>query len=241
MLSMHIAVFRCEKYVNMTVAVPRDSGLYDYGGNLIDKPALTKEIDSTIGPSADPSPEPPTLGQVMKATEDLLKIMMTISPGTSPNQSKVDDDSDGKKKKDKTKKKERKNKKGKGLKGKRKNQLKKENVDSPAKEIWGKNTVKDGKAVPENQPLDILEGDPKQDPFNDILNDEPIRNNEAKTPTPMMPTYKMEELKAKVTSPPPESRPCTRKPQRKNRQERKGRRERKKKPNTESCGPSNTQ
>ncbi|CAI9585683.1 unnamed protein product [Staurois parvus] len=113
----------CEKYVNITVAVPKDSGLYDYGGNLIDKPALTKEIDSTTPPS-DLSLEPPTLGQVMKATEDLLKIMMTISPGTSPNQSKVDDSTTDKKKKDQRKKKERKTKKGKGLKGKKKISLK---------------------------------------------------------------------------------------------------------------------
>lgn len=230
----------CEKYVNITVAVPKDSGLYDYGGNLIDKPTLTKEeMDSTKPPSVDPSPEPPTLGQVMKATEDLLKIMMTISPGTSPDQSKVDDTISGKKT-DKRKK-ERKNKKGKGLKGKRKNQSKKENVDSPAKHILRENTVKDEKAVPENQPLDILDVESKQDAFNDVLNDEPIKNSDAKTPTSITPTYKKEELKDNITSPPPVSRPSTRKPQRKNRQERKGRRERKKKPKTESCGLSNTQ
>lgn len=235
-----MTIFRCEKYVNITVAVPKDSGLYDYGGNLIDKPTLTKEeMDSTKPPSVDPSPEPPTLGQVMKAAEDLLKIMMTISPGTSPDQSKVDDTISGKKT-DKRKK-ERKNKKGKGLKGKRKNQSKKENVDSPAKHILRENTVKDEKAVPENQPLDILDVESKQDAFNDVLNDEPIKNSDAKTPTSITPTYKKEELKDNITSPPPVSRPSTRKPQRKNRQERKGRRERKKKPKTESCGLSNTQ
>lgn len=238
-----MAIFRCETYVNMTVAVPKESGLYDYGGNLIDKPTLTKEeIDSTKPPSANLSPEPPTLGQVIKATEDLLKIMMTISPGTSPDQSKVDDDTTTGKKKDKRKKKERKNKKGKGLKGKRKNKSKKENIDSPAKDILGENTVKDEKTVPENQPLDILDVESKQDAFNDVLNDEPIKNSDASiTPTSITSTYKKEELKDIITSPPPVSRPSTRKPRRKNRQERNGRRERKKKPKTESCGPSNTQ
>ncbi|XP_072286319.1 protein PROCA1 [Pyxicephalus adspersus] len=229
----------CEEYVNMTVAVPKDSNLFDYGGNLIDKPTLSKEIDSTKPPSTDLSPEPPTLGQVMKATEDLLKIMMTISPGTSPDQSKVDDSTAGKNKADK-KKKERKNKKGKGLKGKRK-KSKKENVDSPAKDIWDEKSVKDEKAEPENQPLDILDVEPKQNAFNDVLNDEPIRNNDAKTPTPMTTTYIKVKLQEKITSAPPVSRPCTQKPPRKNRKERKGRKERKKKPKTESCSPSNMQ
>lgn len=216
------------------MAVPRDSGLYDYGGNLIDKP-LPKEIDATKSPSTDLSAEPPTLGQVMKATEDLLKIMMTITPGSSPDQSKVDDDIAGKRKKDNTKK-QRKTKKGKGLKGKRKNQPKKENTESPTKDIWDDKSVKE-----EKQALVILDLEPKEDPFNDVLNDDPMRNNDAKTPTPMTTTYIKEEPIAKVTSPPPTLRPCTRKNQRKDRKERKGRRERKRKPKTEPCGPSSTQ
>ncbi|XP_068126251.1 protein PROCA1 [Hyperolius riggenbachi] len=227
----------CNKYANVTMAVPRDSGLYDYGGKLIDKPILSKETPPTQPPSVEMSTEQPTLGQVLQATENLLKIMMSVSPSTSPNQPKVDTTDPPKKKKDKTKK-ERKNKKGKGLKGKKKNNSEKKNTESPGKEIWGEKIVKN-KETTQNLPLDILELDSKKNGFNDILNDEPIRNGEAKTSTPVSPMYIKEELKA-ITSPPPVSRPCIQKPQRKNRRKQKGSQQRKKNPKKQPCGPSPT-
>ncbi|KAM9319574.1 protein PROCA1 [Gastrophryne carolinensis] len=228
----------CNKYVNVTVAEAKDSGLYDYGGKLIDEPALPKESHSTKAPSVELPPESATLGQVMQATEDLLKIMMTVRPSTSPDQSKMDA---GKKTKDKTKKKERKNKKGKGLKGKRKKLPQKETAESPAKDIWDNDLLKNEKVMPENQPLDVLDLVPKQDVFNDVLNDEPIRNTEVTTTTLMTPAYKKVELRALTTLPTPVTRPCTKTPLRKNRREHKGKRQRKKKPKNEPCGHSATQ
>ncbi|XP_075054296.1 protein PROCA1 [Mixophyes fleayi] len=221
----------CKKYKNETVAVPRESGLYDYGGNIIDQPAKPQDRDPTQPPSVEVSPEQPTLGQVIQATQDLLKIMVTVSPSTSPDQSKVE--TPMKKKKDKTKKKGEKHKKGKGLKGKRKNQSKKEDIKSPAKEIFGENIVKNEGETLGNQQLDsVLDIGRNQDPFNDVLNDEPIRSADARTSTPTAPIYKYEEVKAMATTQSPEPRTCTERPLKKNRREEKKRRQRKKKPRT---------
>ncbi|XP_044141697.1 protein PROCA1 [Bufo gargarizans] len=219
----------CKKYKNETVAVLRESGLYDYGGNIIDAPITPKDKEPSQMPSLELPPGQPTLGKVMQATEDLLKIMMTISPTTAHDQSTT------KKKKDKTKQKERKNKKGKGLKGKRKNRLNKENIKSPSKDIWGEETVKNERASVTNTPLDsIVDIGHRQDPFNDILNDDPMRNIDSTTTT-IAPTVKHDEFKSMTTSLPQELRPCTEKPKRKNRKEGKGRKERRKRPKTVSC------
>ncbi|XP_069800994.1 protein PROCA1 [Dendropsophus ebraccatus] len=221
----------CKRYKNETVAVLRESGLYDYGGNIIDDPVKSTEEDSSQLPSLELPPGQPTIGQVMQATEDLLKIMMTISPTTSPDQTTTEKAT--KKKKDKTKQKERKNKKGKGLKGKRKNRLNKENKKSPSKDIWGEE-----RGSMANTPLDsILDIGHKQDPFNDILNDEPMRNVDT-TKTTIAPTIKQEALKSMTTSLPQELRPCAEKPKRKNRKEGKDRRERRKKHRPAPCIPA---
>ncbi|KAG8590416.1 hypothetical protein GDO81_006758 [Engystomops pustulosus] len=223
----------CKKYKNITVAVPRESGLYDYGGDLIDKPVQTKDEEPSQPPSLELPPGQPTLGQVMQATEDLLKIMVTISPTTSPDQ--ITTTNAAKKKKDKTKQKERKNKKGKGLKGKRKNRLNKEKVKSPAKDIWGEEIAKNERGLVVNTPMDSIL-DIGQDPFNDILNDEPIRNVDSRATT-ITPTIKNDMFKGITTTPPQETRPSTEKPKRKNRKEGKGKKERRKKPKKASRVP----
>ncbi|KAM3935848.1 protein PROCA1 [Leptodactylus fuscus] len=226
----------CTKYKNETIAVPRDSGLYDYGGNLIDKPIKLHDKEHSQTPSLGLPPGQPTLGQVMQATEDLLKIMVTMSPTTSPDPRTTA--STTKKKKDKTKQKERKNKKGKGLKGKRKNRLNKENIKSAAKDILGEEINKHEKGTVANIAQDsIVDIGHRQDPFNDILNDEPIRNSDS-TSTPIAPTMKNEESKGQTTSPPQELRPCTEKPRRKNRKDGKVRKERRKKPKMAPCVPA---
>ncbi|XP_077155545.1 protein PROCA1 [Ranitomeya variabilis] len=227
----------CKKYKNETLAVLRESGLYDYGGNLIDKPVKPKDKDSTQQPSLELPPGQPTLGQVMQATEDLLKIMVTMSPTTSPDPSTTKNTTK-KKKKDKIKQKEKKNKKGKGLKGKRKNWLNKENIKSPSKDIWGEEIVKNERVSVANTSLDsMLDIGHRQDPFNDILNDEPIRNVDSVTTT-IVPTIKHEVFKGVTTSLPQEMKPCIENPKRKNRKDGKGRKERRKKPKKAPCVPA---
>ncbi|KAM4044736.1 protein PROCA1 [Anomaloglossus baeobatrachus] len=226
----------CKTYKNETIAVPRESGLYDYGGNLIDEPAEPEDKNSTQQPSLELPVGQPTLGQVMQATEDLLKIMVTMSPTTSPEQTTTKDAT--KKKKDKTKQKERKNKKGKGLKGKRKNRLNKENIKPPSKDIWGEEIVKNERVSVPNAPLDsMLDIGHRRDPFNDILNDEPVRNVDSITTT-IVPTINREPFKGATTSFPQEVKPCIEKPKRKNRKEGKGRKERRKKPKKAPCVPA---
>ncbi|XP_066454685.1 protein PROCA1 [Eleutherodactylus coqui] len=235
----------CKKYENESLAVPRESGLYDYGGKLIDKPLKPKDKEAGQVPSLELPPGQPTLGQVMQATEDLLKIMVTISPTTSPDQMMTE--KTPKKNKDK-KQKERKNKKGKGqkgkgqkgkgLKGKRKNQLNNDNIKSPSKDIWGEEIVKNERGSVTNRPVDsILDLGHRQDPFNDILNDEPMRNVDS-TITTVTPIVKHETFKATTPSVPPEPKPCSAKPKRQNKKEGKDRRERRKKPKKSPCVPA---
>ncbi|KAM4797235.1 protein PROCA1 [Rhinophrynus dorsalis] len=228
----------CKKYNNETVAVPRESGLYDYGGDLIDKVPKKEASDPNSTPAVELPSEQPTLGQVMQATEDLLKLMMTVSP-TSSDLSKVESTT---KKKDK-KKKERKNKKGKGLKGKKKGKSRSQDVRSPGKDIWGDNTVKKEDALPEKQPMDqLLDLGKKQEDFNDVLNDEPIRSADATPPAFISPLTRYEESKNITTKPHTAIvKPYTDKPPKKDQRRRKERRHRKKKPKAEPSVSENLQ
>ncbi|XP_072325650.1 uncharacterized protein proca1 [Scyliorhinus torazame] len=136
----------CKKYDRVRVAVPRESGLYDYGRNVTHELTLEPKPDSdgptalswtTSTPSFTAAPEAPkpdatsqqsTLGQVFNAAEDVLKVMATVTqssahgnvPGTagSTAKGKTGMSSDKAKRK---KKKGRKNKKRRKGKGKKKN------------------------------------------------------------------------------------------------------------------------
>ncbi|KAM4702491.1 protein PROCA1 [Discoglossus pictus] len=215
----------CKKNGTVEVAVPKENELYDYGGKLIDQIAKVKDMDAAPTPTVELPTEKPSLRQVIKATEDLLKLMMTVSPSTS-EMSKVETTT--KKKKNK---KERKHKKGKGLKGKKKKQSKSEDIKSPVKDIWGENVVKN---VNEKQPLDpIIDFPGKEEVFNDVLNDEPVRNLDTTPYPPTMPIIRYQEVQ-NATSPVPQVlKPYTERPHKKNRLGRKGKRQRKKKPKAE--------
>ncbi|XP_078404038.1 uncharacterized protein LOC144684282 [Cetorhinus maximus] len=136
----------CKKYDRVQIAVPRESGLYDYGGDLVDELTVEPNPDSdgttafswiSGTPSFTAAPEAPkpeatsqqlTLGQVFNVAEDVLKVMATVTqssahgnvPGTASStvNEKTRISSDKAKKK---KKKERKTKKRRKGKGKKKN------------------------------------------------------------------------------------------------------------------------
>ncbi|XP_078539736.1 uncharacterized protein LOC144824553 [Lissotriton helveticus] len=130
----------------------------------------------------------PTLGQVIQVTEDLLKVMVTtISPSTT-TENKTGIDSK-KQRKDKKKKKEgKKRRKGKGLKGKKKvlpiseDPIPTSLVASATppiarKDLWveslGKTLDRELEQHLFDQNLDL---GGKQVVFNDVLNDEPGRD-----------------------------------------------------------------
>ncbi|XP_055514100.1 protein PROCA1-like [Leucoraja erinacea] len=81
----------CKRYGHVLVAVPRESVLYDYGGDLIDetdtemKPGLSSPSASPpwTGATPDPPGQPSTLGQVIHAAEDLLKVMATVTQSSA--------------------------------------------------------------------------------------------------------------------------------------------------------------
>ncbi|KAM8976405.1 protein PROCA1 [Pelodytes ibericus] len=230
----------CKTYINEIVAVSKESGLYDYGGDLIDHAYEEKAKNPTPPPPhVEPSSEQPSLEKIMQATEDLLKLMMTVSPSTSSDLSKAETTT--KKSKDK-KKKERKHKKGKGLKGKRGKGLKGKkknlptngNVTSPTKVFWGED-IKNDRRLPEVQPVDSIHDlGGKQYPFNDVLNDEPSRHEASSPQMNIAYFHNYEESKNTTTIPPQVLKPYTERAPKKSRQERKGRRQRKKKSKAES-------
>uniref|UniRef100_A0A8C5N0F7 phospholipase A2 n=1 Tax=Leptobrachium leishanense TaxID=445787 RepID=A0A8C5N0F7_9ANUR len=220
----------CKTYTKEKVAEPKDSGLYDYGGKLIDQVYKEEETNPTIPPSAEPLPLQPTLGSIIQATEDLLKLMMTVSPSTNDH-SKVETTT----KSEKEKKKDRKNKKGKGLKGKRgkglkgkkKSQSSNGNFTSPTKVLWSEDIMKNEMKLSEKQPLDSIIHDlgEKEDPFNDVLNDEP---RQEVTTQLSHETFINAEHKNMTTTLPQKHIPYTERPQKKNNPLEKRRRQRKK-------------
>ncbi|XP_053313045.1 protein PROCA1 [Spea bombifrons] len=232
----------CKTYSNEKVAVSKDSGLYDYGGELIDHVTEGEKKKPTMPPFVEPLPGQPTLRSVVLATEDLLKLMMTVSPSTSSDLSKAESTIKKKKKERKHKNgkglkgkrgKGLKGKRGKGLKGKKTIQLANDNVTSPAKVLWGENIVKNEIRLSENQHVDtMLDLGGKQDPFNDVLNDEPIKNEVTHVP------FQNYEQSINTTTILPEVfKPFSEKPQKKSRPGRKQRYQRNKKPKTDSSVP----
>ncbi|KAJ1186258.1 hypothetical protein NDU88_003041 [Pleurodeles waltl] len=141
----------------------------------------------TVEHSSDSS-KAPTLGQVIQVTEDLLKVMVTtISPTTT---SETRTESAGKKQsKNKKKKKEgKKRRKGKGLKGKKKVLPGSENLTPTSlvvsatppvanKDPWVESLGKARDGELEHLLFDqSLDLGGKQVVFNDVLNDEPGRD-----------------------------------------------------------------
>ncbi|KAG8443874.1 hypothetical protein GDO86_009171 [Hymenochirus boettgeri] len=217
---------QCKKYSNESVAVPKESGLYDFGGELIDQVSNSRDQYHTNTPALELSPEKPTLGQIVQATEDLLKLMITVSPGTSSDTSKLEETNKRKDKKKKEKK-GRKHKKGKGLKGKRKGQF--HDVKS-GKDFWGEGIIKNDDKLLEQ----VLQLESKQEDFNDVLNDEPITNTAPTQYLSTIHTTSYKESKNILQSHSPFPKPFTEKPQKRNRQGKNGRQRKKKKSQTGS-------
>ncbi|XP_048413484.2 uncharacterized protein LOC125464752 [Stegostoma tigrinum] len=90
----------CKKYDHVLIAVPRESGLYDYGGELIDPAVMqnpasdsstsSSSISSTSPLTAAPETFKPgatwqqsTVGQVFHAAEDVLKVMVSVTQSSA--------------------------------------------------------------------------------------------------------------------------------------------------------------
>ncbi|XP_069767323.1 uncharacterized protein proca1 [Narcine bancroftii] len=126
----------CKRYDHMHVAVPKQSLLFNYGGDLVDELLVTPEFDSNSPttfswlntPSFTPTPEATsqrtTFGQVLHAAEDLVKVMATVTQ-SSANGSMSGTAGNSVSEKtgislDKVKERKKKRRKGKRRKGKRK-------------------------------------------------------------------------------------------------------------------------
>ncbi|XP_051891579.1 uncharacterized protein proca1 [Pristis pectinata] len=91
----------CKRYDRVLVAVPRESVLFDYGGDLIDNSMIESKTDASSPttfswisstpsftaipgtPKPEATSQQSTLGQVLNAAEDLLKVMATVTQSSA--------------------------------------------------------------------------------------------------------------------------------------------------------------
>ncbi|XP_035242235.1 uncharacterized protein proca1 [Anguilla anguilla] len=141
----------CKRYDKAPVAVVKESIPYDFGGiDVIDQLTIAPRVENipireegdvmestrqsaSSGPQTTPGPEEPSLGNVVSAAEDFIKVLATVSSShsssssssSSSETSRGDAQGADKKKKNKTgKKRKNQRRKGKGKGRKRKQMVK---------------------------------------------------------------------------------------------------------------------
>lgn len=217
----------CNKYDLVAVAELKSSVPYDFGSvDVIDELTLpppvqgkyeentkhstpesptasttvnTKNAGPTRPSTSTATPEQPSLGNVVTAAEDFIKVLATVSTShTSSTEPAKKDTAKADKKTKKKKKKAKKNKKNKGKGLKRKNRLQNrfENQEAVAVTPSAVGEVKLGRVdifmgedkgnfntdlanEPTGSELDL---GGKPDPFNEVLNDEPSKAAETTAP-----------------------------------------------------------
>ncbi|XP_017290763.2 protein PROCA1 [Kryptolebias marmoratus] len=193
----------CKRYEKLPVAVLREAVPYDYGGiDVIDELAVAppkrkdpekineEEQPEGVTQSAMPSPEEPSLGNVVTAAEDFIKVLATVSSSQSSNADSNKDAAQSTEKKKKKKKKKEKEKekkanrrpKGKGKERKRKQKAKDGDAVSPpgsrAEEVLSlSNFIRESNRLdgsntnrPDENKLQLRGED---EPSNDVMKDEP--------------------------------------------------------------------
>ncbi|XP_043910336.1 protein PROCA1 [Protopterus annectens] len=200
----------CKTYKNVAVAKHHDPILFDFGGELIDAKltlppdeesttTLTTATSSKHGTKTPPIPKgQPTLNEFISVAEDLLKVMATVSQSSTVSTTDVSRTTVFNKVLKKKKQKNKKGrKKGKGL--KKKNRLNSKRNKENIKTKSDKDTNEQVKVVisemnkssAESALLHVLEDEldmdldlgGKENPFNDIMNDEPVRDESGSVTT----------------------------------------------------------
>ncbi|XP_041097255.1 protein PROCA1 [Polyodon spathula] len=183
------------------------------------------------GSTSTATPEQPSLGNVVTAAEDFIKVLATVSTShTSSTEAAKKDTAKADKKTKKKKKKVKKNKKknkGKGLKRKNKLQNRFENQEAVSVApnavgevkiniFLGEDLMKQDKGNFNTDIVNELAGKEsdlggKQDVFNDVLNDEPPKVAETRTPDHKEPVVKVKKNFESEPRPEPASEPIKRK------------------------------
>lgn len=197
---------RCKRYEKLPVAVLREAVPYDYGGiDVIDELTVAppkwkdpKKINAAEQPEsatqgAMPSPEDASLGNVVTAAEDFIKVLATVSTSQS---STADSDKDAtqsseKKKKKNTGKKKKPNRKqkrkGKGRKRKPKVEAGVKTVEGAAvpppvgaEEVppWSNFIRESDRSNTNGVDKSELELRRKHEPSNEVMKDEPAVDKE---------------------------------------------------------------
>lgn len=175
----------------------REAVPYDYGGiDVIDEltvapprrkenPKKISEEEPPVTPSPAPSPGEPSLGNVVTAAEDFIKVLATVSTSQSSNAESDKDTTQSSEKKKKKKKARRKQKgKGKGRKRKQKAEVKTE--EGAAEEVLSlSNFIHESNRRNQSNTngVDEFELRRKDEPSNEVMKDEPVPDEESDSVT----------------------------------------------------------
>ncbi|XP_029301559.1 uncharacterized protein proca1 [Cottoperca gobio] len=199
----------CKRYEQLPIAVLNEAVPYDFGGiDVIDKLPIAppkkeeskkseeEEKPESTTQSTMSGPGEPSLGNVVTAAEDFIKVLATVSTSQSSTDSdKGETQSSEKKKRKKTGKKKKTNKKPKG-KGRKRKQKAEEGVavspsGSKAEEVIAlSNFISESHKHEQSSRNTNRLGDSeyrlggKEEPFNDVMKDEPAMNKETVSITP---------------------------------------------------------
>ncbi|XP_015223250.2 uncharacterized protein proca1 [Lepisosteus oculatus] len=206
----------CQRYEKVPIAVAQESVTYDFGGIevinelTIAPPARKDEEEEGARAPATATQAPPALGHMVTAAEDFIKVLATVSTSqsTAAESAKEEREQGAEQKKNKKtsrkKNKKNKNKKKKKGKGKRRRQgitdvSKLEGVGSIPRSVSpadgslaksdfledpGRYDHKGRFAAPRDG---FLDAGGRDDPFNDVMQDEPLGATPAGTRTPPPP------------------------------------------------------
>ncbi|XP_053729232.1 proteoglycan 4 [Synchiropus splendidus] len=190
----------CKRYETFPVAVIKEAVPYDYGGiAVIDKltlrPPKKEEAEKPESPTQPTvsGPEEPSLGNMVTAAEDFIKVLATVSTSQSSatDSDKSESQTSEKKKKRKNKgkkKKKTKKRKGKGAKrGQKVAQTEEGAAVSKAEEAVLSNFISDSQKHESRNSFvkTELELAGKEEASNEVMKDEPAKDTAADEPTPL--------------------------------------------------------
>ncbi|XP_013879575.1 uncharacterized protein proca1 isoform X2 [Austrofundulus limnaeus] len=185
----------CKRYEKLPVTVLREAVPYDYGGiDVIDELTLApprrndpKEVsEGEPQESVTQSAGEPSLGNVVTAAEDFIKVLATVSTSQSSNADSDKDAAQSSEKKKKKKKKHRRKQKGKGNGRKRKQKAEVKTEEGAAEDVLSLSNfiLESNRRNQSNTNVaDEFELRRKDEPSNEVMKDEPVPDEESDSVT----------------------------------------------------------
>ncbi|XP_061537729.1 serine/arginine repetitive matrix protein 2 [Phycodurus eques] len=185
----------CKRYEKLPVAVVKEAIPYDYGGiaviDVLTRAPPERKDDNKQESATQATlygPEGPSLGNMVSAAEDFIKVLATVSSTSTADSDKDSQSSEMKKKKKdnaKKKKKKKKKKRGKGWKRKQKEvQVQERGTVSPSGGKTQREDVPVTNFITDHQTGTQRLSEGQTGPSNDIMKDEPLTETAKSTLTP---------------------------------------------------------